>query len=83
MMPRRRPRSLACFDDPQSRAYFEQLRWYQPMPKREWRAVLADARWQRDPDEFLLAARCGAPEGWPPVCHNLQLLHKLLAARSP
>jgi hypothetical protein len=73
----------ARFDDPQSHAYFEQLRWYRPMSKLEWRAVLADARWQRDPDEFFLAARCGAPEGWPPVCHNLQLLHKLLAARSP
>jgi hypothetical protein len=72
----------ARFDDSQSQSYFEQLRWYRPISRREWRGVVSDARWKRDPDEYFIAARCGAPEGWGPVCSNLQLLHKLLAARS-
>lgn len=72
----------ARFDDPQSHAYFEQLRWYTPMPKREWRQIVADARWQRDPDEYYLAGRCSGFEGGPPVCPNLELLHKLLATRT-
>ena len=72
----------ARFDDPQSQSYFGQLRWYTPMSRREWRAVVADVRWKRDPDEYFITVRCGAPEAWAPVCSNLQLLHKLLAARS-
>jgi hypothetical protein len=70
------------FDDPQVQSYFEQLRWYKPIGKRYWREVATDARWQRDPDEYFLTARCGPPEHWSPLCLNLQLLHKLLAARS-
>ena len=73
-------RFAARFDHPQSQSYFEQLRWYTPMSRRDWRGVVADARWIRDPDEYF-AARCGAPETWDPVCSNLQLLHKLLAVR--
>jgi len=72
----------ARFDDAQAQSYFEQLRWYQPMSQRNWRAVVMDAGWRRDPDEYFVA-RCGGPESVDPVCANLKLLHRLLADRQP
>jgi hypothetical protein len=70
------------FDDPQVRAYFEQLRWYTPMPKRSWREVLADTRWQRDPEEYFLATQCGPAGHRIGICLTLELLHGRLAERS-